>query len=395
MILRQRSLGAEYPAAETLPGDPSHSGGGTGAEIRGLTVCFPTPAGERAAVDDVDLVLPAGEITGLVGESGSGKSTLALALVNAVPPPGRITSGSVRLPGVPNLLELSGRTLRRTRGRAAGYVFQASQNSLNPLKRVGAQLLDLARSHDIAEPRSVLHSARELCERMGMDPVRVLASYEHELSGGMRQRVGIIFALVLNASVLILDEPTTALDMLSQAAVLEIVRDVHRERKLVTLLITHDVGVVAELADRLVVMYGGKIVEQGATTTVLRHPHHPYTEGLVRAMPRITGPIDTARPLPGRAPDLSSLPTAGCAFRERCALEVVACASERPRLEAGPREAAEPLAEARDSADPRMPPVAHLAACHVRRPRGAPAPGRASRAERGSAVASRGREDDR
>lgn len=368
---------------------------GPGAAVRGLTVCFPTASGERAAVDGVDLELPAGEITGLVGESGSGKSTLALALVNAVPPPGRITSGSVQLPGVPNLLELSGRALRRARGRAAGYVFQASQNSLNPLKRVGAQLLDLARSHDVPEPRSVLRTARGLCERMGMDPVRVLASYEHELSGGMRQRVGIIFALVLNASVLILDEPTTALDMLSQASVLEIVRDVHRERKLVTLLITHDVGVVAELADRLVVMYGGRVVEQGATATLLRSPCHPYTEGLVRAMPRITGPIDTARPLPGRAPDLGSLPLAGCAFRERCALQIVRCASDRPRLEAASREPADDLEEPGDPTASRTAPAAHLAACHVRSARSTRESSRFSDAGRGSPVGSRGREGDR
>jgi peptide/nickel transport system ATP-binding protein len=283
-------------------------------------------------VTAADLDLPAGTITGLVGESGSGKSTLALAMLNAVHHPGRIAAGTIEVEGAGNLLGLGGRSLRRARGHAIGYVFQASQNSLNPLKRVGAQLMDLAKSHDVADPRGLLSEASSLCARMGMDPARVLAAYQHELSGGMRQRVGIIFALVLNARVLVLDEPTTALDMLSQAAVLEIVRQVHRERRLTTVIITHDLAVVAELADRIAVMYAGRIVEQGTAAEVLRRPRHPYTRGLIGAIPRIAGDVRDAVALPGRPPDLSSIPGIGCVFRDRCGLATVRCAQLDPPM---------------------------------------------------------------
>jgi peptide/nickel transport system ATP-binding protein len=209
-------------------------------------------------------------------------------------------------------------------------VFQASQNSLNPLKPVGKQLLDLGRSHGERDLRGLLRRARELIDDMGLDSARVLASYQHELSGGMRQRVGIAFALVLNAHVLILDEPTTALDMLSQASVLQIVRKVHTARHLTTLVISHDVGVVGELADRTVVMYAGRIVEEGPTADLLAHPRHPYTRGLLTAMPRITGDVALAQPLPGRPPDLMTIPKRGCVFRERCPLARPECAEAEP-----------------------------------------------------------------
>lgn len=322
-----------------------------GVEIRRLRVVYHTDAGELPAVCDVDLDLPAGTITGLVGESGSGKSTLALAMLNAVSKPGRIAAGSIRLPVVDDVTQLRGKALRRARGAALGYVFQASQNSLNPLKRVGAQLLDLGRSHGVDDRRVLLGRAKELCERIGLDADRVLASYQHELSGGMRQRVGIVFALVLNAKVLILDEPTTALDMISQAAVLDVVAEIHRERRLTTLIITHDIAVVADLADRLAVMYGGRLVEHGPTTEVLRRARHPYTRGLLSAMPRIMGDVAEAQPLPGRPPDLKSVPTAGCVFRDRCPRRVDRCERESP--------------VALDVQKPGGGGDRHLVACHV------------------------------
>lgn len=326
-----------------------------GVEVRRLRVVYQTDAGELPAVCDVDLDLPAGTITGLVGESGSGKSTLALAMLNAVSKPGRIAAGSIRLPIVDDVTQLRGKALRRARGTALGYVFQASQNSLNPLKRVGAQLLDLGRSHGVDDRRVLLGRAKELCERIGLDADRVLASYQHELSGGMRQRVGIVFALVLNAKVLILDEPTTALDMISQAAVLDVVAEIHRERRLTTLIITHDLAVVADLADRLAVMYGGRLVEHGPTTEVLRRPRHPYTRGLLSAMPRIRGDVAEAQPLPGRPPDLKSVPTVGCVFRGRCPQRIDRCEREAP--------------VALDVQKPGGDGDRHLVACHV----GAPA----------------------
>ena len=306
--------------------------------VRDLTVCFPTPAGERPAVSHANLTLPAGCITGLVGESGSGKSTLALSLLGAVPSPGRIASGSVTMTGIGEVTSLRGAKLRAVRGGYIGYVFQASQNSLNPLKTVGKQLLDLGRAHDVEDLPALVHRARELCALMGMDGVRVLDSYQHQLSGGMRQRVGIVFALVLNAKVLVLDEPTTALDMLSQAAVLRIIAQVHREIGLTTLIVTHDMGVVSELADRLAVMYGGRIVEDGPATDVLQAPSHPYTRALINATARVSGDIARARALPGRPPDLASIPAEGCVFRDRCAFAMHVCTTVEPELSTWSRD---------------------------------------------------------
>lgn len=300
--------------------------------VRGLSVVYRTDVGERAAVRSVDLDLSPGQITGIVGESGSGKSTLALALLNAVPKPGRIAAGSIEVGDLGEITGLTGRRLRRLRGGEIGYVFQASQNSLNPLKTIGKQLLDLGRSHGVDDLRGMLRDARELAGRMGLDGARVLDSYQHELSGGMRQRVGIMFALVLNARVLVLDEPTTALDMLSQVAVLDIVREIHRERGLATVIITHDMGVVAELADRIAVMYGGRLVEVGPAVEVLRDPRHPYTRALIRAIPRLVGDPEAARALPGRPPDLVTLPQEGCVFRERCPLALPVCATHDPAM---------------------------------------------------------------
>ncbi|MEU6743705.1 ABC transporter ATP-binding protein [Streptosporangium sandarakinum] len=301
-----------------------------GVRVDGLTVVYRTPAGELPAVRGIDLELPAGTITGVVGESGSGKSTLALSLLNAVQPPGRISAGSVEIDGLGDVVKLRGEDLRKARGRHIGYVFQAAQNSLNPLKTVGKQLLDLGRSHEIEDLRGLVRDAKDLLGRMGMDGARVLDSHQHELSGGMRQRVGIMLALVLNAHLVVLDEPTTALDMITQANILRIVREVHAERGLTTLVITHDLGVVAEVADRLAVMYGGRLVEQGPTTDVLSAPRHPYTQGLIRAIPRLVGDIDEARALPGRPPTLGTVPARGCVFRERCVLRMDVCETEEP-----------------------------------------------------------------
>ena len=301
-------------------------------QVRGLTVEYQTSAGWLPAVAQASLELRAGEITGLVGESGSGKSTLALSLLNAVPAPGRIAAGTIEVAGVGDVTALAGKQLRKARGGAIGYVFQASQNSLNPLKTIGKQLLDLGRSHEVADLRALIARALDLANRMGLDGRRVLDSYQHELSGGMRQRIGIVFALVLNAKVLILDEPTTALDMLSQASVLDIVRKVHDENQLSTLIITHDIGAISEIADRLAVMYGGRIVEDGPLLDVLRRPSHPYTKALIGATARITGDVEAARALPGRPPDLTTVARAGCVFRDRCPFAVEVCADTEPLL---------------------------------------------------------------
>jgi peptide/nickel transport system ATP-binding protein len=337
------------PGSRPLAGAPGHATA-PGVRVRDLTVVYKTPAGELPAVGGVSLAIEPGTITGIVGESGSGKSTLALSLLNAVQPPGRIKSGSVEIDGLGNVVELAGDELRRARGRHLGYVFQAAQNSLNPLKTVGKQLLDLGRSHDVDDPRALVREAKSLLERMGLDGARVLDSHQHELSGGMRQRVGIMLALVLNAQLVILDEPTTALDMITQATILRIVREVHKERGLTTLIVTHDIGVAAEITDRLAVMYGGRVVEHGPTMDVLASPSHPYTRALIRAIPRLSGDISEARALPGRPPTLGTLPAAGCVFQERCPLRMEVCATvEPPSLTHGDRTVACHAVERSDS----------------------------------------------
>jgi peptide/nickel transport system ATP-binding protein len=293
-----------------------------GVAIEGLRIEY----GGLAAVSNVSLDLEPGTITGLVGESGSGKSTLALSLLGAVSKPGKVTAGKVVVDGVGDVTKLDAERLRRARGAQIGYVFQAAQNSLNPLKTVGKQLLDLGKAHGVKD----LREAHPLLERMGLNADRVLNSYQHELSGGMRQRVGIMFALVLNAHVLVLDEPTTALDMITQANILQIVRDIQRDRHLTTLIVTHDVGVVAEVAQRIAVMYGGRIVEQGDARSVLASPKHPYTRALINAIPRLTGDVDAAKPLPGTPPTLGTIPKQGCVFRERCPLRIEICDTVEP-----------------------------------------------------------------
>ncbi|WP_214102885.1 ABC transporter ATP-binding protein [Acrocarpospora catenulata] len=308
----------------------TESSSAPGVRVRDLTVVYKTPAGELPALAGVSLTLAPGTITGLVGESGSGKSTLAFSLLNAVQPPGRRSAGSVEIDGIGDVSQLAGDDLRRVRGRQVGYVFQAAQNSLNPLKTIGKQLLDLGRSHEVADLPALVRDARALLGRMGLDGGRVLDSYQHELSGGMRQRVGIMLALVLNAHLVVLDEPTTALDMITQATILRIVQEVHRERGLTTLIVTHDMGVAAEVTDSIAVMYGGRVVEHGPTTAVLGSPRHPYTQGLIRAIPRLSGDIAEARALPGRPPTLGTMPAQGCVFRERCPERREICDSVDP-----------------------------------------------------------------
>jgi peptide/nickel transport system ATP-binding protein len=307
--------------------------GAVGIKIRDLEVVYSTGQGQVAAVNGVNLDITPAQITGIIGESGSGKSTLAMAIMNAVPHPGRVVKGSVMVDGIGDMLTLDKESQRRARGRKLGFVFQAAQNSLNPLTRVGHQVLDMGRSHNAKDLRALIRRAKDLLGRMGLDADRVLTSYQHELSGGMRQRVGIMFALVLDAQVVILDEPTTALDMLSQASVLQIVRSIHQERDLTTILITHDMGVVADLADRVVVMYGGELVEEGETTEVLSHPQHPYTRGLIRAIPRISGDLDQAVALPGSPPDLKTFNEKGCLFFDRCPDRMPECQLSRPPYE--------------------------------------------------------------
>lgn len=305
---------------------------GNSCSIRDLTVAYRVGGQEYPAVRDVHLDIPAGEVTAVIGESGSGKTTLAMAMLNAVQPPGRIVSGTVSYSDVGDILTMDGRHLRRVRGDHVSMVFQTAQNSLNPLKRIGSQVLDLARSHGRRDTKAVLREAAKLCTQMSLNADRVLTSYQHELSGGMRQRVGIMLALVLHPRVVLLDEPTTALDVLSQSEVLQILRDLQQELQFSAVLITHDMGVVAELADRVAVMYAGQVVERGRTQQVLIDPMHPYTRALIASIPRLTGDPLEARALPGLPPALTTIPAQGCVFRHRCSYHPPIADTETPEM---------------------------------------------------------------
>ena len=300
--------------------------------VRDLTVTYQMEGGEFPALQGVNLDFPSNEITAVIGESGSGKSTLGLALLNGVTYPGRIAAGSVSYKQYGNIVGMKEKELRKLRGPFVGTVFQASQNAMNPLSRVAKQIIDLGKSHGYRNSRSLLAEAHTLANKMAMNADRVLTAYPHQLSGGMRQRVGLILALILHPQILLLDEPTTALDLLTQSTVLEIVKAVHRERRLTTILITHDMGVVGEMSDRVVVMYAGCVVEQGPTGEVMRRPRHPYTKALTGAIPRLTGSREKARALKGSPPDLTNIPREGCVFRDRCEFRVDVCDTSRPML---------------------------------------------------------------
>jgi oligopeptide transport system ATP-binding protein len=316
--------------------------------VRDLAVRFDTPYGSVRAVDGVSFDLEQGECLGLVGESGSGKSVTNLALLGLVPmPPGVIESGSVHFDGR-DLLALSPEELRRIRGNRIAMIFQDPMTSLNPLLTVGRQLTEVLEEH-----RGLSHrEARDLCARglgdVGIpDPEARLDSWPHELSGGMRQRVMIAMALLCQPQVLIADEPTTALDVTIQAQILELLADLQERHGTAIVLITHDLGVVAGMADRVHVMYAGRFVESADTSSLFARPLHPYTEGLLASIPSFDGdPSEPLASIPGQPPDLVELPP-GCAFEPRCPLSGEVCGTATPPLEeiadpraAGPRHSA-------------------------------------------------------
>lgn len=314
--------------------NPNDSRSGPAAvRIRDLSVEFRMDERTIPAVRSVQLDIPEGRILGLIGESGSGKSTVAFAMVNQVPRPGVITQGTVDYAGFGTLFDKPGEVQRRFRWQHVSVVFQAAQNTLNPLLRVRAQVEDIARAHGITDTAAVVEHARNLCTTVHLDADRVLRSYPHELSGGMRQRLGVVLALLLNPKIVILDEPTTALDVLSQEAVIDIIRRINRDLGLTILFITHDLSVVAELADDVAVMYAGRVVEQGTVEQVFARPRHPYTQGLVRAIPPLFGDLSRVRAMPGAPPNPSNLPS-GCPFHPRCPVRIAVCETDEPPLSA-------------------------------------------------------------
>ncbi len=305
--------------------------GSTLLRVQGLTTEFPaTIGGARAAraADRVDLEVRRGETVGLVGESGSGKSVTALSIMRLVPPPGRILEGSVTFEGR-DLLMLPEADMRRVRGARIGYVFQEPMSALNPAFTIGDQVGESLVVHGRVTRAEVRAQVIALLDAVRIpDAARRADDYPHQLSGGMRQRALIAAALACRPPLLIADEPTAALDVTIQAEILDLLRDMRDRSGLSLLLITHDLGVVAEMADRVAVMYAGRIVEDGPMRRVLGAPQHPYTRGLLASMPG-TDPGRRLHAIAGTVPDLANLP-AGCAFAPRCPERVDACGRLRP-----------------------------------------------------------------
>ena len=300
-------------------------------EVRGLTLTFPFADERIAVVDHLDLSLAHGETLALVGESGCGKSMTALALMRLVPRPGRIESGSVRLDGE-EIFDLPVAAMRRVRGGRMALIFQEPMTSLNPVVCVGAQLVEAIRLHEPVSAAAARARARELLVRVGIpDAAARLAAYPHQLSGGLRQRVMIAMAVAARPSVLIADEPTTALDVTIQAQILALLRELQREEGTAILLITHDLGVVAGGADRVAVMYAGRIVEQASCTDLLATPRHPYSRGLLAATPAAVRPGTRLAEIPGTVPAPAQWGR-GCRFAPRCPLAVERCRRDVPPL---------------------------------------------------------------
>jgi peptide/nickel transport system ATP-binding protein len=302
-------------------------------EVRGLRTSFFLDDGEARAVDGVSFRLTPGGVLGLVGESGCGKSITALSLMRLVPPPGRIVGGDIRFEGR-DLLRLAESEMRAVRGAGLAMVFQEPMTSLNPVFTVGSQIAEAVRLHRPVSRREAAARAVELLREVGIpDAERRARDYPHQLSGGMRQRVMIAIAISCEPRVLIADEPTTALDVTIQAEILDLLAELRARHGMALLLITHDLGVVAQQADEVAIMYAGRIVEQAPVLDVFDRPLHPYTQALFRSMPGIAGPRERLEAIPGQVPDLLRLPS-GCTFRDRCPRTIDECGAHVPRLEA-------------------------------------------------------------
>ena len=301
--------------------------------LTGLSVSFPTDRGVVRAVDSVSLHVDAGETLAIVGESGSGKSVTALSLLRLIPDPGQIDKGSIVFEGQ-DLLKLNGRSMRAIRGNRIAMIFQEPMSSLNPVVTIGKQVAEPFQLHRGMSRKKALVEATELLAKVAIpDPASRLNSYPHQFSGGMRQRVMIAMALACQPKLIIADEPTTALDVTVQSQILALLKNLTRETDSALILITHDLGVVARYADRVAVMYGGRIVETASARDLYANPSHPYTQGLLASVPRLDDESGKRLvPIKGQPPDLAHLPP-GCAFSARCPHVVDRCRVERPQLE--------------------------------------------------------------
>lgn len=324
------------PAAEP-PQDGRSPSGGRGAdmqpvlEVRHLRVEFPTRRGTLVALDDVSFEIAPGEVLGVVGESGAGKSLTGAAIIGLLPPPGRIAAGEIRLEGR-RIDNLGPDAMRRLRGRHIGAVFQDPLTSLNPLYSVGRQLIETIRTHLPLSERAARERAVALLRDTGIPaPESRIDQYPHQFSGGMRQRVVIALALAAEPRLVIADEPTTALDVSVQAQIITLLKRVCREHGAAVMLVTHDMGVIAETCDRVAVMYAGRVAEIGPVREVIQRAGHPYTIGLMGSIPAMDGERERLLQIDGAMPRLDAIPP-GCAFHPRCPRAMERCRHERPEL---------------------------------------------------------------
>ncbi|WP_276813449.1 ABC transporter ATP-binding protein [Desulfurococcus amylolyticus] len=303
-------------------------------DVRNLKTYFYTARGMVRAVDDVSFTLNKGESLGIAGESGCGKSTLAYSLIRLVPPPGKITGGQIIFKGK-NVLEMSEEEFRReVRWKGISMVFQGAMNALNPVYTVGDQIAEVLMLHQGYSKKEALETAAKMLQMVGIDPKR-LKSYPHELSGGMKQRVVIAMALALNPPIVIADEPTTALDVVVQAQIMNLLKRLKKELGLSIILISHDLSLIAEIADKIAIMYGGEIIEYGPSEAIYNRPMHPYTIGLLGSIPRLHGELRDLTWIPGFPPDLAN-PPPGCRFMPRCPKAFNKCSEKPPLVEVEP-----------------------------------------------------------
>ena len=309
-------------------------------EVKHLRVEFPTRRGTLVAVDDISFHIEPGEVLGVVGESGAGKSLTGMAVIGLLEPPGRIGAGEILLEGQ-RIDTLSGEALRRLRGRRIGAIFQDPLTSLNPLYTIGHQIIETILAHLPISRSEARDRAVALLTEVGIPGAEPrLDHYPHQFSGGMRQRVVIALALCAEPRLIIADEPTTALDVSTQAQIIALLKRVAREHGAAVMLITHDMGVIAETAQRVAVMYAGRLVEIGPVRSIIHAPQHPYTTGLMRSIPRVGSTGIRLAQIDGTMPRLDAIPT-GCAFHPRCPRRFERCDRERPELLAtGDRRAA-------------------------------------------------------
>ena len=301
-------------------------------DVQGLTTAFMTGRGEITAIEDVSFSLKEGEILGIVGESGSGKSVTALTIMGLLPrPPARIAAGSVKFQGQ-ELTKLSSREMQRIRGPGIAMIFQEPMTSLNPVFSIGDQIMETIRAHESLPAAALRKRAIDMLDKVGIpSAARRLDDYPHQMSGGQRQRVMIAIALACNPKLLIADEPTTALDVTIQAQILDLLMDLRDEFRMAIMIITHNMGVIAETADRVLVMYAGRVIEEAPVARIFDHPVHPYTRGLLECVPSITEERARLIAIPGTLPDPARRPP-GCRYSVRCRYAQPSCSEALPPL---------------------------------------------------------------